>query len=51
MARHSFGRKERPDRVPDVAPVTEELAIRPDTDRISEEAESERDETALPEVW
>ena len=44
MARGWFGRKERPDQDPNVDPVAEELAVRPDTDLISDEAESERDE-------
>ena len=44
MARGWFGRMERPDQDPDVDPVAEELAVRPDTDLISDEAESERDE-------
>src|SRR6516162_7232678 len=44
MARQWFGRKERSDQDPDGAAATGELAIRTDTDPISDEAESEREE-------
>ncbi len=44
MARDWFGRKQRPDQAGDVNPVDEALGTRPDTDPISEEAESGLDE-------
>ena len=44
MARHRFGRKERRDQASEVNPVDEDPLASPDTDPISDEAESERDQ-------
>jgi apolipoprotein N-acyltransferase len=44
MAREWFGGEERSDQDPEVTPVAEDVATRPETDPISDEAESERGE-------
>src|SRR5271166_5024405 len=44
MAREWFGGEERSDQDPEVTPVAEDVTTRPETDPISDEAESERGE-------
>ena len=50
MAREWFGRNKRPDQAGEVHPVDDDLASRPGTDPIADEAEAERDEepAAIP---